>query len=177
MPRPANTELVEKAELAKQGLKRCRNCQEVLPLGSFGVQTRAADGLQPWCKMCVNARNRVYEKAEMVRDPKKYAERKKREKREWIERHPERYKAHVRKNNLRKYGLTPETFDAMLQEQGGKCLICRKELVEGRDLHVDHDHDTGAVRGLLCGLCNVGLGAFRDNPEFLRAAAAYILEG
>ena len=60
----------------------------------------------------------------------------------------------------------------MLEAQGGTCAICQSAPAE----HVDHDHDTGAVRALLCFNCNGGLGQFRDDPAVLRAAADYVEE-
>jgi hypothetical protein len=74
----------------------------------------------------------------------------------------------------RKYGLTPDAFDALLRAQGGKCTICRSVL-EMTSLHVDHCHDSGLVRGLLCRSCNVGLGHFRDDPLLLQRAARYLV--
>ena len=70
----------------------------------------------------------------------------------------------------RRYGITAEEVDEMLAAQGGVCAICRTAPAA----HVDHDHATGAVRALLCFGCNGGLGQFKDNPEFLRAAAYYV---
>lgn len=72
------------------------------------------------------------------------------------------------------YGLTPEEYDAQLQAQGGVCAICGNVCETGRRLAVDHDHDTGAPRGLLCASCNQGLGKFRDNPALLRNAQEYV---
>jgi hypothetical protein len=83
----------------------------------------------------------------------------------------------------RKYGLTPETFRAMIERQAGCCAICEDPiLVAGApgdgargSAQVDHDHDTGKVRGLLCRSCNVGIGNLGEDPERLMAAAAYLL--
>jgi hypothetical protein len=68
------------------------------------------------------------------------------------------------------YGLTPESYNALLESQDGHCAICDR--TDG--LHVDHDHVTSKVRGLLCGSHNRGLGIFNDSPEQLEAAAAYL---
>lgn len=89
----------------------------------------------------------------------------------------------VRLYNLRgamkKYGVTLEWFQSKLAEQGGRCILCGAEPTPGgikaaARLHVDHDHETGAVRDLLCTRCNQGLGYFRDDPDLLRKAAEYI---
>lgn len=174
MPRPSNEELNEKSQLSQQGLKRCRNCREILPLGSFGSQSRSSDGHQPWCKPCTNKRMNGYDKSSRERDPEGYADRKRAEHARFKVNNPEKHRSHVRKNNLRKYGLTPEDFDALLEKQAGLCVICKEELSPGRGRHVDHDHGTGAVRGILCNGCNVGLGYFRDSPEILKSAANYV---
>ncbi|MFJ3834484.1 endonuclease VII domain-containing protein [Streptomyces sp. NPDC090054] len=71
-----------------------------------------------------------------------------------------------------KYGLSIEQVRTMSEAQGGLCAICQTE----QDLHVDHDHETGQVRGLLCNNCNNGLGRFRDRPEFLDRAVRYLAE-
>ena len=79
--------------------------------------------------------------------------------------------AHLKK----KYGLDEAAFNAMLAAQDDRCAICRLKLPGGKGaFHVDHCHVTGRVRGLLCMLCNHGLGNFRDDPLKLRAAAAYL---
>lgn len=75
----------------------------------------------------------------------------------------------------RNYGLTSAEFGDLLQEQGAACAICCSEEPGGRgDWHVDHCHETGAVRGLLCANCNIGVGYFGDDAERLNAAAGYI---
>jgi hypothetical protein len=63
----------------------------------------------------------------------------------------------------------------MVEEQHGLCYICRKPSAY-RGLHIDHCHATGNIRRLLCNDCNLGLGKFKDNPELLEKAAAYLRE-
>lgn len=75
-----------------------------------------------------------------------------------------------------RYGVSPEEYHQLWESQEGKCKICGKELPEGEYLSIDHDKETGEVRGLLCKQCNSGLGYFKDNPENLRKAAEYIEE-
>jgi hypothetical protein len=74
------------------------------------------------------------------------------------------------------YGLTKTDYLAMLAEQGGGCAICGEPQEERgpNRAAVDHDHATGAVRGLLCTKCNTGLGAFRDRTDLLAKAAMYL---
>jgi hypothetical protein len=84
-------------------------------------------------------------------------------------RHPDRVKA----DKLRRlYGLTLEEQQAMVEDQGGKCAICATNAAT----HVDHNHKTGEVRGILCNGCNRGLGFFKDSRIRLLSAALY-LEG
>jgi hypothetical protein len=85
---------------------------------------------------------------------------------------------------FRRYdGLTREEFTAAGEERGWKCDICRQvPLPDSRRvmldelpyLEVDHDHESGQRRGLLCGNCNKGIGLLGDNPELLRQAAVYV---
>lgn len=72
---------------------------------------------------------------------------------------------------LRTYGLTIADWDALFAHQRGQCAVCGRE---GVILHVDHDHDTGEVRGLLCNRCNTGLGGLGDSLKFLQAAVEYL---
>jgi hypothetical protein len=76
----------------------------------------------------------------------------------------------------RKYGISVSDYDRMFLQQSGLCAICSSQSNDGRRLHVDHCHDTGKVRGLLCNRCNKGLGLFRDDPDLLSIAAGYIVE-
>lgn len=75
---------------------------------------------------------------------------------------------------LKNYGLTLEDFDRMLVEHCGRCAVCAMAFTGAGDIHVDHSHATSEVRGLLCTNCNNGLGRFKDSPELLERAAAYL---
>lgn len=83
---------------------------------------------------------------------------------------------------VKRYGITSEDRKRMLEEQQGTCAICSTEIFEPKavksetNANVDHCHDTGKVRGLLCGSCNRGLGIFKDNPNHLLAAAKYLFK-
>lgn len=85
-----------------------------------------------------------------------------------------------RRERARIYGLTEDAYESLMREQDGVCAICgiadgKTSVTTGRaGLHVDHDHATDAVRGLLCSGCNVGLGHFLDNPALLRRAVDYL---
>jgi len=79
------------------------------------------------------------------------------------------------RRRTRKYGISAEEFDHLYSLQLGRCAICALPLSETR-VHVDHDHCDNMVRGLLCNLCNPGLGYFGDDPDRLERAAAYIRE-
>lgn len=73
------------------------------------------------------------------------------------------------------YGISLAEYHAMVEKQGGVCAICgRSDEVHGRALAIDHCHDTGVVRGALCGPCNRAIGLFKDDPSRLRNAAAYL---
>jgi len=73
---------------------------------------------------------------------------------------------------LRKYGLTKDSYQNLLEKQNNLCVICTKEFTTTP--HVDHDHSTGKVRGLLCYPCNSGLGQFEDDIDRLKRAIKYL---
>jgi Recombination endonuclease VII len=77
---------------------------------------------------------------------------------------------------LKKYGVTRAQYDAMLDAQGSGCAVCRAPRPGGgkEHFHVDHDHGTGVVRGLLCGACNTAIGLLRDDPAIADKVAAYL---
>lgn len=76
-----------------------------------------------------------------------------------------------------KYGISLAEYDQLLAEQNNGCAICAKTPEQnGRRLAVDHNHETGEVRGLLCSPCNQGIGLLQDNPAVVSKAAAYLME-
>lgn len=112
-------------------------------------------------------RNREYAREyqrKLFTDPARRAKRAAYDSQQWQGRRWEIYK--------REYGLTMDQFHAMFEAQGELCKLCGDVL--GISPHLDHDHKTKRIRGLLCGHCNKALGLFRDNPEVLRRAAAYV---
>jgi hypothetical protein len=91
----------------------------------------------------------------------------------WKKAHPQAMRIY----QLRKYGLTPESFQSLLDSQGGRCAICgTKEFGgPGKRPHVDHDHETNKLRGLLCVKCNAGIGQFQESTKFLLLAVDYLI--
>jgi len=92
----------------------------------------------------------------------------------WRATHPDRLDQIMFKSNMkRSFGITPEAYEAMFEKQFRKCAICGTSPVAQR-FPVDHDHQTGRIRGILCGSCNRGLGLLGDDPSRLRAALSYL---
>lgn len=107
------------------------------------------------CKDCVNAAARKIK----VDSPEKYAKYRKRANQYLKE---------------RRYGITQKNFDKMLAEQNNMCKICDNEFKGTKNTHIDHCHDQNKVRGLLCSSCNVSLGQFMDNIEYMYNAIEYL---
>lgn len=84
---------------------------------------------------------------------------------------PRYYRAYML---LRNVGMTLSDYDRLFEREGGRCAICGTTDSGQRDFHVDHCHDTGHVRGLLCGRCNIGLGYFRNDEEIMKRAVIYL---
>lgn len=127
--------------------KRCYQCKVDKPLESFYQRKISKDGYRTECKDCNKQLRKNWVTKEQRRD-------------------------YDRKYN---YGLSKEEFDSMLESQNGVCAICSGPASK-RDYHVDHDHKTGKVRGILCHYCNLGLGNFKDSEELLTKAIRYLKE-
>jgi hypothetical protein len=137
-------------------------------------------------------RHRLYLREYNQRPDVKEKNRLARQRPEYVEHHRQYNRAYYQrpeikaKERTRLYGVTKEQYERMLAEQQGKCSVCLRDLVMTRpdpeskatswrgQPHVDHDHQTGCVRQLLCRECNVGLGTFQDDVATLRNAIAYL---
>lgn len=152
--------------------KTCNRCEEVLPLDAFYRMKSARDGRQSCCITCRKRYDR--ENAEQIAARgREYRIRKgltggTRPPRRRSSPIPGTSPAQLRK--LRQYGLTHGHFEWLLVSQAYRCAICNEQT----DLCIDHDHETGVVRGLLCARCNAGLGMFLDDPQRLTGAIEYL---
>jgi hypothetical protein len=105
----------------------------------------------------------------------KHRQKRRRRERAWAKANPEAARHRARTRQLKKYGLTPEQWDALFASQGGACAICETKNSFGR-WHTDHDDTLGpeAVRGILCVRCNIGIGQLQHDPVLLMKAADYV---
>ena len=152
-------------------LRRCRGCDAEKPIDEYWREPNRLDGLQPKCKTCIREQKRLWwgNNGEAVL----------RKRRENPIPPTEEFRRYQRDWQLRKrYGITQEDFERMALSQNHLCAICG-EIPSGTDkrgdlLHVDHCHDTGVVRGLLCNRCNIGISNLKHDPAILRNAAEYL---
>ena len=78
-----------------------------------------------------------------------------------------------RRSVIRSYGITPTYYNKLVILQDGRCAICK--CIPNRDLDIDHCHESGEIRGLLCSNCNKTLGMFKNDPELLQNAIDYLI--
>lgn len=133
--------------------KTCRVCKQEKELSFFHKHKSRSLGVSGTCKKCAMKNSRQ---------------------------HYKNNRSHAQSTKLfKKYGITLADFNLLLAAQNGVCKLCKKEEKNPRKfgiqlLAVDHCHKTNKIRGLLCSLCNRGLGFFGDDPHILRAAASYL---
>jgi hypothetical protein len=160
-------------------MKQCKKCGQVKPLDDFYRSPGMRDGHRNDCKACnladKAARYRANPAPAIARVKRRQQENAdrlnatRRRRRELPDVKRRERAGHLR----RKFGITLEQYEEMLNGQDGGCSICGRK--PGKtSLHIDHDHSTGMIRGLLCFLCNNALGDFRDNGDWLVAAAQYL---
>ena len=132
-------------------MKKCSKCKIEKEYTAFHKRTASKDGYHYYCKECASSSRK-----------------------EWIT--PETR----RKYSLKAlYGLTPKEYEELFISQGSCCAICFTTEPGGRhnQWHIDHNHDTDKVRGILCNDCNVGLGCFKDDRYRMSEAVVYLRKG
>jgi hypothetical protein len=138
-------------------MKICTKCKIEKPKINFWPDNRRQSGLMARCKSCKASDARIYRQSRPNLEKERY----------------QRDKIGIRERHLkRKYGVTLAVYDAMFRDQNGCCAICGKS--QSKALDVDHCHETGEVRGLLCTNCNRMLGHAHDDTSRLIKAANYL---
>ena len=138
-------------------LKVCPKCKEEKEISEYQKNRAAKDGLQYHCKTCRSAID--------GRAAKRFYDR-------------ERY--HLNKDGYREYyyqrayRFSVAEYNRLQKEQGYVCAVCKQPCSTGKRLAVDHCHNTGAVRGLLCSKCNRALGYLNDDPVIIENLLAYL---
>ena len=161
---------------------KCCTCKEVKPASEFHKNSKGRSRpVQSACKGCQRERGRTQLRKEQAQA---WKERNREKLNAW---HRDYYHAKTKHNEtamearneyarwrrrLKKYGVTKDMYESMMVKQDGKCAICKDE--QWLELRVDHDHNTGAVRELLCAGCNAGIGLLRESPSVMRAAIQYV---
>ncbi len=135
--------------VAPEGMKRCGTCEETKPVAEFHKARANPSGLQGRCKPCGIAAAEA-----------------------WVAKNG----GSRAMNLLRKYGITLDDYEALFAEQNGRCAICLVTPENERFgmLSVDHNHETGEVRGLLCRHCNFAIGLLNDNHERAERLVGYL---
>jgi hypothetical protein len=133
-----------------QPSKYCPRCKTDKPVGDYDFRSNSIY-LRSYCRLCECARHK-----------------------EWCVTNPVSAKKAQRKKDLKlNHGISEALYQNVFDEQDGLCAICGDQPSK-RALAVDHDHITGKIRGLLCDQCNTALGKFKDSPELLLKAIAYL---
>lgn len=166
-------------------MRECFDCGRDLPFSEFYRSNDSRDGCSSYCRQCLNARHKMW-KTENADHRRAYnRERSRRRDREELNaaararRTTEAGKRATLHGRLRQdHGISLAEYEDMVARQHGLCAICMLppggESFADRRLHVDHDHASGRIRGLLCRYCNMGVGLLRDDPEIIAAAIAYL---
>jgi hypothetical protein len=150
-------------------MKKCTKCGVEKPLSEFTKKKSNKDGLDLWCKTCKSICSQKY----LARPENAIENRKKAT--AWNKQNPEKRRVIMQKENYkRRYGLTIEQKQELIDKQNSKCAICKDDLKHTHNVCVDHNHETGSVRGILCRKCNLGIGHLQDSITVLKAAIKYL---
>lgn len=165
--------------------KWCNSCQTDLPLDQFCKNCRSKDGLNWKCKTCT--KNYLKENkehiAELRRIKNKEEKNIQKRKEHWIKvgSTPEKKEEHFYRVLFKNFGITKEKYQELLKRQNYVCALCKQPETAGdpkyntiRSLAVDHDHETGEIRGLLCSNCNLSIGILGNSlQEILNKLKTY----
>jgi DNA-directed RNA polymerase subunit RPC12/RpoP len=175
--------------------KKCSRCSVEKKPTEFTKDKSQTDGLSRWCKACKSLSDKRYKnqpgggkqtaaivseaEAKLFVIPKKQKAkintkrgRKPVRNEMTLEERKMYYKEYDSLRRVKKYGITNKQHIEMLESQNYKCLICSEEIDFSSP--IDHCHNSGIVRGILCRYCNVGLGFFKDDPVRLKQAIVYL---
>jgi Recombination endonuclease VII len=156
------------AVVIADGKKMCTQCKMTMPLESFFRNKRTRDGRGTWCKSCHTA----HVLAKRALDPEAWRASARANAQRWRDANKEESARRVRAAHLMKnYGLTVEQYDELLERQDGRCGLCHQELTTQA---LDHDHETGAVRGIIHTRCNLALALLGDSLEGVQRALDYL---
>jgi hypothetical protein len=170
-------------------MKKCCMCKKDLPLDSFNNNKRTKDGKQTACRKCQKEKYDIYRRAHpeiaYSRNRKFYKNHQLemlKRKSDYIKRigkdeYRKQYQKHSMTAKFKRYGLSEERYHEMREEQGQKCAMCSKSFTDNpKSIHIDHCHETGKVRGILCDGCNLFLGRL-ESPDYkkrVEMAEAYL---
>jgi hypothetical protein len=147
--------------------KRCSKCRQVKPKDEFYKDNSRKDGRCCRCKICATAYAKEYHRRPEVKKREK-AYSKGYHYRPEIKRRQQSYALQ------RTFGITIVDKETLFDIQNGSCAICKRKLNEISKAHIDHDHKTDKIRGLLCHNCNTALGMLRDDTGILYEAIKYL---
>ena len=156
-------------------MKKCKKCGKEYPAtDEYFRSCRNRKGEKKWlsneCKECDNRYSREYSKKNQ---PHKW-----KHVRAYHKRYREEHKSEIRnKYYKRVFGITEDEFRAMVKRQKNSCAVCKEpiDMEDKYSFNIDHCHDTGKVRGILCSKCNRGIGFFNNSEQRLLSAARYLL--
>ena|ERR1700733_9134953 len=157
--------------------KKCSRCKEVRSVDQFWKSIHATDGLQSRCVTCMKADARDWRSKNQHKRREQY--------KRWFAANPDSRKRYDVFHRFKKYGITEQQFNEMLRRQNYCCAICGTDNPLGSNgtWAIDHDHSCcpascrscgKCIRGILCQLCNQGLGCLRESLSNLRMATAYL---
>lgn len=134
-------------------IKHCPKCNKDKSIIDFYKDKQGKMGLSAYCRVCRSAMNN-----------------------KWKEVNPEKAKEKQTQRTLKfLYNFTIEGKELLFEKQNGKCAICEKTLDSASKAHLDHNHKTKEIRGLLCHNCNRGIGYLKDNIDILQKAIQYLI--